>query len=277
MSDSPGPNFQNPPVAEVALGVYFIAPLGVRAAQMGHLWDRWRDRYPKTDDQPPLPPVVPETFPSPPMAMSIQLTGGFPGLRVRYLSESGDRVVQVQQDRLVLNWRRTPGSEEYPRYRRLRPELETALKEFEIFLHDEGLVLPPVSQAEVTYVNPIPMAALGEQRDLGRLIAPWSGENSDAFLPMPEDARIDLRYPIPHPTTGEPVGRLYVQGAPAVHQPPGVTEAEQVYMLQLFARGRPLGTDLQGAVAFLDLGHDWVVNGFTSLTTRRMHDEWRGP
>src|ERR1700678_2386835 len=97
-----GPTFQNPPVAEVALGLYFAAPLGLHAAQMGQLWDRWRDRYPKTEDHPPLPPVMQESFPAAPVGFAFQLTGAYPGVRVWYVSDSSDRVVQVQQDRLVL-------------------------------------------------------------------------------------------------------------------------------------------------------------------------------
>ena len=78
-----------------------------------------------------------------------------------------------------------------------RPELKTALTEFETFLRDENIGSTGVPEAEVTYVNPIPMAVLGEQRDLGQLITAWSGEYSEPFLSMPEDARIDLRYRIP--------------------------------------------------------------------------------
>ena len=52
---------------------------------MGHLWEGWQTRYPKTEDHPPLPPLLPETFATPQMGVSIQLSGGFPGLRVWYL------------------------------------------------------------------------------------------------------------------------------------------------------------------------------------------------
>ena len=44
--------------------------------------------------------------------------------------------------------------------------------------------------------------------------------------------------------------------------------------VQLFARGAPIGDGLEGALAFLDLGHDWLVRAFKSLTTLEMHKEW---
>jgi uncharacterized protein (TIGR04255 family) len=175
----------------------------------------------------------------------------------------------VQPDRLVLNWRKTPEEPTYPRYETLRPIFVREVEEYFTFLETIGISRPVISQAEVTYVNPIPISALDESADLKGVLAPWSGENSDDFLPVPEDSRILLRYLIPNPETGDAVGRLYVEGAGATHQ-----ELGRVYMLQLFARGKPLSEGVHGALAFLDLGHDWVVRGFASLTTTSLHDNW---
>lgn len=274
MNERPSPAYQRPPVAEVALAVYFNPPMALRSVHMGRLWDRWRDRYPRAEDQPPLPPVAAENFPTGPPAVSFQFMGGFPGTRVWYLSEAGDRLVQVQPDRLVLNWRRTAEGQPYPRYASLRPAFAQEVDELLGFLADEGLGDVSLDQAEVSYVNPVPIEALGEPRDLARLIAPWSGQFSDAFLPIPEDASLRLRFRIPDPASGEPAGRLYVEGNTAIHQSPGGQAPQEVFMLQLFARGRTLGAGLPGALAFMDVGHDWVVRGFTSLTNKTMHTEW---
>jgi uncharacterized protein (TIGR04255 family) len=261
-------------VTEVALGVYFSPPLNLRTAQFGKLWDRWRDRYPRTEDQPPLPPIPLESFTQPFPVLSFQFTGTLPGPRVWYLSDAGDRVIQIQPDRLVLNWRHTTEEEPYPRYKALFPAFSEAARDLIAFLSEEGLALPTIVQAEVTYVNPIPIDALGDSGDLSHLITLWSGALSDEFLPTPEDVRLSIRYRIPDPSSGDPIGRLYVEGTPAFHQGVESVKASEVFMLQIFARGKPLGDGLEGALAFLDVGHDWVVRGFTSLTTERMHEEW---
>jgi uncharacterized protein (TIGR04255 family) len=261
-------------VAEVALAVYFARPVGVPAAELGRLWDRWRDRYPRTEDQPLLPPVIPETFNVPSFGFSMQFMAGQLGSRVWFVTKDGEQLVQVQPDRLIHNWRRTTIDEPYPRYELLRPAFADDVNDFSQFLVEQGLDRPSVLQAELTYVNPIPVAALGDSKLLGRLLAPWSGQYSDDFLPSPEDVRISIRYRINDPSSHEPVGRLYMDGAPALHQA-SEGEPEEVYMLQLFARGRPLGDDgVAGALAFLDLGHEWIVRGFTSMTTKTMHAEW---
>jgi uncharacterized protein (TIGR04255 family) len=255
--------------------VYFAPPVITRAANLGRLWDRWRDRYPQTEDQPLLPPVVPETFDVPSFGFSMQFMAGHLGSRVWFVANDGDQLVQIQPDRLIHNWRRTTIDDPYPSYEALRPKFVDDVNAFTQFVVDEGLGRPSVIQAELTYVNPIPMAALGDTKDnLSWLLAPWSGQYSDDFLPPPEDVRIGLRYRISDPSSGDPVGRLYVDGAPALRPGAKGDQAEEVYMLQLFARGRPLGEGVAGALAFLDLGHDWIVRGFTSLTTSTMHKEW---
>jgi len=268
------PSYTRPPVTEVALAVYFSPSLNLRTAQLGKLWDRWRDRFPRTEDQPPLPPIPLESFAQPLPAFSFQFSGIFPGPRVWFLSETGDRVIQIQPDRLVLNWRHTTEEETYPRYETLLPVFTKAARDLVAFLSEEGLSPPTIVQAEVTYVNPIPIDALGDSRDLARLTTLWSGALSDEFLPTPEDVRLSIRYRIPDPSSGDPIGRLYVEGTPTFHQGLDSVKANEVFMLQLFARGKPLGEGLEGALAFLDVGHDWVVRGFTSLTTKRMHEEW---
>lgn len=268
------PEFEYPPVAEVALAVYFAPPLQLQSAQIGRLWELWRDRYPVSQDQPPMPPVPMESFPATLVQMPFHLIGGYPGPRVWFTSRDGDRLLQIQADRLVLNWRRTKSDDKYPHYKKLRPAFVNELELFLEHLIKEGIGPVTFAQAEVTYINPIPSSLLGSPPNHSLLVAPWSGGFSDDFLPVPEDFRLSLRFPILNPTDGAAVGRLYVEGNSALHRNVGETGQNEVFMLQLFARGRPLSEGMEGALAFLDLGHDYVVNGFVSLTTEEIRKEW---
>jgi hypothetical protein len=103
-----------------------------------------------------------------------------------------------------------------------------------------------------------------------RILAPWSGKYSDDFLRHPEQGHTNLRYLIPS-QTGEPVGRLHVNLAPAVD----MKTQTPIFVLTLTARGRPIGDGVEGALSFLDLGREWIVRGFASLTTPEMHRMWR--
>lgn len=253
--------------------MYFSPPLPLRSVHVGVLWERWREAFPRSEDQPPVPPVIPESFPASPLLASVQL--GVPAwTRTWFLTESGDRVIQIQPDRLVLNWRKTDASQEYPRYRQLKPEFERLVRDLIQFAaeHEYGSV--KIGQAEVTYINPVPLTAIHPGATPADLLAPWTGRFSDDFLPSPEDTGVRARFVVTHPDDGKPVGRLYAQLDRMLHSPFGTAPAEDAAVLQVFARGTPTSADVDGAFAFLDLAHRWVVRGFRSLTTTSMHAEW---
>lgn len=109
MTSTSSQRYERPPVTEVALAIYFGSPLGLNSAHLGQLWKRWRERYPRTEDHPVLPPVPQEAFSSPgPVAFRFAVNT--PGPRVWFCSAVGDRLLQVQFDRLVVNWRRVDSS-----------------------------------------------------------------------------------------------------------------------------------------------------------------------
>jgi uncharacterized protein (TIGR04255 family) len=271
VTTSKPPVFDRPPVEEVALGVYFNPIAALDSIRLGLLWERWRDRYPHVEEQPALPPLVPEAFDRPSLSQTIFFgQPAFP--RVWYQSQGRDQLVQVQRDRLVHNWRHLAATQQYPHYDELRPRFEEDAADFFSYIALLGHELPPIVQAEVTYVNPIPVGDRGNGEALARLMAPWSGTMSDSFLPNPEDIALTLRYRIPGPD-GKSAGRLYITAQPSLRQS-AEGRVDEIILLQLFARGAPIGSGLAGALAFLDLGHDWLVRAFKSVTTPEFHHEW---
>lgn len=271
VTTSKPPVFDRPPVEEVAIGIYFDPIAALDPVRLGLLWERWRNRYPHAEEQQSLPPVVRETFGQPSLGQTVFFgPAGFP--RIWY--QSGDRaqLVQVQRDRLVHNWRRLTATQAYPHYDALRPRFEEDAADFFSFITEQGHESPPIVQAEVTYVNPIPVGTDGSGALFARLIAPWSGKMSVPFRSEPEDVALTLRYRIPD-SHGKPIGRLYVTVQPSFRQNPE-GRGEELILLQLFARGAPIGSDLTGALAFLDLGHDWLVHAFKAVTTPDYHHEW---
>jgi uncharacterized protein (TIGR04255 family) len=265
------PVFDRPPVEEVAIGVYFNPIAALDSVRIGLLWERWRQRYPHAEEQPPLPPVVPESFGKPSLSQTVIFgPAAFP--RIWYQSQDRDQLVQVQRDRVVHNWRRLAATQPYPHYDALRPRFEEDAADFFSFIAELGHEPPPIGQAEVTYVNAIPVGDSGSGELLAKLVAPWSGEMSDSFLPEPDDVALTVRYRIPGPD-GEPVGRLYITAQPSYRQNPE-GRIEELILLQLFARGAPIGSGLTGALAFLDRGHEWLVRAFKSVTTPEFHHEW---
>jgi hypothetical protein len=126
------------------------------------------------------------------------------------------------------------------------------------------------NQCEVTYVNHIISGAGWERHgELGEILTVWTTRYSDTFLSEPGDIGLRVRYIIPD-ADGSPLGRLLVGVDPAFR-----TEDDRpIYVLILTARGRPTSDGIEGAIGFLDVGREWIVRAFTSLTSPRMHEVW---
>lgn len=108
--------YSRSPVIETALGMEFVAG-SFDAGQALEVRDRLRESYPRVELLPALPPLPP-----------LGLSGSFFGVSVGshpnrwwFISEDDSHLVQLQQDRLLLNWRKTPGRAEYPRHHNLVP------------------------------------------------------------------------------------------------------------------------------------------------------------
>jgi uncharacterized protein (TIGR04255 family) len=269
----PLPDFSAPPVVEVALSVQFDRLTKLRTPQMGLLWhDMFRERFPSTEDHPPLESVI-ERFDTPTARSGIpriELREYPPTPRCWFLNPPGTELIQVQQDRFVHNWRKAGTAADYPRYEHVRKTFESELNRFNEYINRESLGAFVPNQCDITYVNHIAAGNLWKSHgELNQVLTVFERRYSDDFLSAPEDAVIRMRFVIPD-KSGQPLGRLHATLKPGYrngdHQP--------FFLLDLTARGRPIGDGIAGVLAFLDLGREWVVRGFASMTTQTMHKEW---
>lgn len=275
---APLPNYDKPPVGEVALSVQF-EPLGAfQIAHLGLFWARIRDRFPTTQTQPPLEHVV-ETFdpPSRPVrpVIQLQVVNEPMPLRAWFLSATGNELIQVQRDRFVFNWRRLKPNDVYPRYERyIRQRFLSELQLFADFLKDEQLGELKVNQCEITYINQIASGEVWTSHgEIGKVLALWRRDLPDLNLPPCESVRLALQYLIANPVnpTTSPIGRVHVDVQPGVLLDEKRTP---ILAMNLTARGVPLGKGLEDIIGFMDLGRRYIVISFTALTTEEMHKEW---
>jgi hypothetical protein len=185
------------------------------------------------------------------------------------LNEKGTQLLQIQPDRFIHNWREVASGERYPRYERLLESFLNELSIFCAFVDREGLGELAINQCEITYVNHI-MAGEGWVRhgqlaEILRCVAPVAGH-----LPEPESISLTACYVIPG-SDGRPLGRLHATVRPAWR----TGDSRPMYVMTLTARGAPQGEGVSAAVAFLNLGREWIVRGFADLTTAKMHSIWR--
>jgi uncharacterized protein (TIGR04255 family) len=196
----------------------------------------------------------------------VQVSSTPPLPRCWFLDDSGNRLVQLQPERFLHNWRKVTGEEVYPRYKTILPEFERLWKDFLDFATAENLGEVKLNQWEVTYINHIYQGEGWDTfEDIHKLFPALSSESSQGYLPQPERINLDLSYAFP-----EELSRLHISLAPAYNK----KNNRMLLRLNLTARGRLESTDHESLKRHLDLGHEWIVRGFTDFTSPEAHKLW---
>ncbi len=269
------PEYENPPVVEVAISLQFKALDRLRSSHYGLFWQRLRNvGFRHVEDHGELTPIL-EDFEAKPgsrVGIRLQAFDDAPPLpRVWFLTDGQSELIQVQRDRLIVNWRQGAGAEPYPRYARIIERFKFALGEFEAFIAAEQLGGIVPNQCEVTYVNQIPAETnWSKHGELSQVITVWRDQYSDSYLSVPEDVNFTARYRM-EDETGKPLGRVHVAFQPAYQ----TSDRLPIFLMNLTARGAPASPDLNGAFELFDREHEWIVRSFTSITTERMHKAWK--
>lgn len=264
------PDYKKPPVVEVAASVQFTNIPKLDATRLGLLWSRFRNDYPNTDQRSPLPVTreTPGVDKERPIRLSMETA--FPAPRLWFLNNDGTRLVQVQSNRLIVNWRRLETNDSYVRFTRLRTALEEAMLRLSAFLQDEQLGTIEPDQVELTYVNHIPAGKKESRHEpLSRFLR-WSCGATDALGPEAEEDDVSFRTRYSMSQDEERPARLYLELDSAWSSPSQIP----IYVMNLTARGAPSEPDMNGVFSFLDQAHGWIVNGFTSVTTSEAHKLW---
>jgi uncharacterized protein (TIGR04255 family) len=265
---SPLPEFANPPVSEVALSVEFTAIDEWRPAHAGLYWARIKSEYPVTEAQPPLASQIERFGERLPQVPAVVFDMADPNaIRSWFLSDDRTKLIQVQRDRFVVNWRKMTGAEVYPRYEReMRPRFEREWRRFEKFLQEESLGSLRARQCEITYVNDIPRGeGWNTPAESLSLFSPWWGDVSVGFLKTPELVNVAGSFRMPGET-----GRLHFATQNVVRN----RDQLEAVQLRLTARGFPDSQDLDGVLAWMDLGREWIVRGFADITSPSAHALW---
>jgi uncharacterized protein (TIGR04255 family) len=267
--DTSLPEFEHPPVVEVAASIQFGAIGGFDTARLGTLWLRFRDKYPKAEQHPALPRAV-ESFAAPrTLQYGFSVAASLPTPRLWFLNENGTRLIQVQSDRLIVNWRQLDTGAAYPRYPVLRDELIAASEIVDRFLSDEKLDKLSIDQAELTYVNHFDASKPGSVRTpLSEFLRFWKEPRGDFLSDNPEEASVRTQYVMK--VGDSPMGRLFIELESAYR----AKDNAPIYVLNLAARGAPADPTLGGALSFLDQAHRWIVQSFADVTTPGMHAKW---
>jgi uncharacterized protein (TIGR04255 family) len=264
-SKSPLPKFRRPPLIEVVHGVQFDR-LQMTVIHPGLFYAQIRDEFPKSRTVPALPPLA-LTQPS---AQSIQFADPGEVPRAWFLDENEINLVQLQADRLLLNWRQEPSKAEYPHFEEMHAKFGKIYQEFQQFVSSEGLGTLRPRMCEMIYINHIAMTGSdGKPWPAHEWFVPWQ-ENYGPGWATPSDAvNWVAQYPIRR-DDGSLMGRLTATLSNVVRPP----SSDRALLFDLTVQGTPRSEDFAGVTEFHHIAHRAIVTYFAAVTTGKAHDEW---
>lgn len=262
------PEYENPPVTEVVLNIQFDTLQKFTAVHPGLYWHRFRDKFPIVSMHPPIAKFQEQFDGEIQKAGSqLELFDVPPLPRCWFVDSSNNKLVQIQSDRLIHNWRKVTGQEYYPRYESISKDFKAIWLDFLKFCKDENLDTVKPNHWEVTYVNHLPKKGLWNSvSDFPKIFSNWAGKSSGDFLSSPENVSFKVSYVFP-----EKRGRLHISVDPAYK----IDDKSMIIRLNLTARGKIVSSEPDSIMECLNQGHEWIVRGFTDFTTPEAHKFWK--
>jgi uncharacterized protein (TIGR04255 family) len=261
-----------PPVVETVLSVQFSSLPGYTSAHAGWFWkdyvqklstEAWptisqapriEDHFERFGAEDVWTPFSLKVFPAPQTA------------RIQLLRADGERMIQVQDTRFILNWRKQSAA--YPSYDALLPEFARMLSAFEAFTVEAGMKTPEYNQWELAYVNQLKKGELWNSvRDWTKVFPAFAMpplELKNAPISNDETMSADWRFSL----AGER-GRMYVS-LRHVKVPPNQEEMMQVTMT---ARGGV--NQVNSWESGFTLGHAALNEAFTQLSSVEAQQRWK--
>lgn len=260
-------DFENPPVIEVVCGIQFEPVENLLVPHFGALWEKFKPDYSRCREVVPLEPVVERFGESPQPAMRLLDVPPLP--RIWFLSEDEARIIQVQRDRFLHNWKKVRAEDQYPRYRTVVETFRSHLRDFQSFLKEANLGEISPFQYEMTYVNIIPGGeGWQEIGDVGQVFPDFNWRtNNERFLAAPEKLLWIATFLLP-----DNKGRLHTRIGTAERQEDG----HPAIKFELTIRGIPDDKSEDEMQAWFDMANEWIVRGFVDLTSSQIQENvWR--
>ena len=244
------PHFVTPPVVETALSVQFTGLPEWTAVHPGLYYELIRDKYPHVRYEAPIPPIV-ETFPLAPKAPSFQFTTQPELGRVLFTAADGSSLLQLQQNRLVYNWKQANNSDRYPKFQANSEKFLEELSRFDSFCNAQDLGKAIPTYCEVLYVNHI-FPKPGESIE-SLFNAVFTGVSIEPSTLDLETISYNRSYEI-----GKQKGRLYAEVGVVIE---AISDPFLVFKLTSRMRHD------EGSVSdTLRDAHDWLNKSFLELT-----------
>jgi uncharacterized protein (TIGR04255 family) len=261
------PDYNKPPVVEVAISMQFAPMRDFTVAHVGSYWDAIRERFASVQEHAPIAHMTEVDDMRPITGSRIDICNQPDWPRTWFNDLVTGRVIQLQRDRFVYNWRKRGPEDEYPRFPIVRDEFIEHWDGFCKFLSKNRLPPPVIDQCELTYVNLICQGKGGSNvPDLRTDFTTFRWEPREGFLPDPERMSWQMTFRMP-----DNQGRLHIQAVP-VFVPP---ENKLATRLSLTVRGMPQGEwEPPVMLKWFETARQWIVLGFVDVVSSEADELW---
>jgi len=251
------PSYKKPPVNEVVCGMRFNPLDKLYIPHVGLLWNKFRREYPNIQHAPPIASSKGELL--------IDQASGIPLHRIWFINESDDQLIQFQFDRFYFNWRRRKN--DYPRYDHVISNFIKVLHSITDLFKEFGLGEIKPIEYELSYINHIPKGeGWNTIDDLPKIFTDFLWKQQEKrFLPNPENVFWKAEFPLP-----ETKGYLVVDLKKAIR----TEDKVPLFVLEMKARGNGKATSEKDMLEWFSIAHEWIVRGFTDLTTPEIQAIW---
>jgi uncharacterized protein (TIGR04255 family) len=252
------PKFEHPPLNEMLFCIYFDNLASLHAPMLGKLRELLGEKYTGLDTAPQIPPLALEPLPEPIIRLMNDPVQ-FP--RTWFFTEDQTTLVQVQRDRIVLNWRQISEIDQYPSYDIVSEEFKRVFELFEQFVLDTAKTKLVIQALELTYIN---ILFLGKEfksySDVGSVITLFNP--SFQCFGSTQHLSADIRFALPD---GSNLSTI-LQSAQRVQ------DGKPILRFDLLAR--KFGPfDPSGIWPWFDLAHEAIVTKFAHMTSSKIQKE----
>jgi uncharacterized protein (TIGR04255 family) len=252
-------SFERPPLNEVVIGRRFAPLADFLVPHYGRFWSLIEEQFPTSKHAQPVADSA--------NSVLIDAVIGLPLPRIMFFSQDSSRVVQLQGDRLLFNWRQTETPQEYPRFETLFEEYRKFADLHATFVAAEfGNALQP-NRYELSYINVLPIPPEGQIASVRNTFPSANALADSPSLGTLIRFSSQTEYELPGGA-----GNVTMKLAQAAH----LKTKEAVIRLDFVAVSPPLGPDFQVAEEqWLDTAHRAIVNGFCEVTSKEAHTKWK--
>lgn len=138
-------NNNNAPIVELVVGMHFNGFVFSNQEIYG-FYNTIKDRYPIIQEHPPLPFLI-----NKPVDLTVDKSLPFFTSRKFFLNELENKLIQIQLDKVLFNWRKTTHDDQYPHFNKVYAEFVGIIKQLKSL--DE--ISKNICQLEVTYLDHI--------------------------------------------------------------------------------------------------------------------------